>query len=106
MEGRYTPAPWFIDRFYKTAINNAPGDEKHKHIAMINFYNAIDPAERIDEEEHEANVRLIAAAPELLENLITTNTALILAYQGKNIPSNIRDIIEENRILIAKAKGE
>ena len=39
---------------------------------------------------------------ELEAQLITTNTALILSYQGRNVPSNIRDIIEENRAMVKR----
>ena len=70
---KHTPGPWFIDKYYKTAINSKPEDkcefEEHKHIAMVNFWNAPSDKERIDEEEHWANVNLIVAAPDLLEAL-------------------------------------
>ncbi len=62
---KHTPGPWKIkDDFAKTAINT-----EKKHIAMVNYWKCQDES-CISDEEHEANARLIAAAPELLEVLM------------------------------------
>lgn len=53
---KHTPGPWNVERTIKTAING-----NNKHVAMVNWGRGI------GEEEHQANVNLIAAAPELLE---------------------------------------
>jgi len=55
----HTPGPWIVDNTHvKTAINTPT-----KHIAMVNWGTHVESA------EHEANCRLIAAAPEKLEML-------------------------------------
>ena len=63
----HTNGPWSIegDRV-KTAISSG-----HKHVAMVNYFNcgAGDPR-TISDEEHEANAKLIAAAPDMLEVLL------------------------------------
>jgi hypothetical protein len=64
MTSKHTPGPWEIDREVRTSINMGA-----KHIALVNFYNSPDAERNVSGEEHEANVRLIAAAPELLDAL-------------------------------------
>ena len=60
----WTAGPWYIERRIRTAIN-AKHDKKH--IAMVNYCHR--PTGSIIGAEHEGNVRLIAAAPELYEAL-------------------------------------
>lgn len=52
----HTPGPWHIVPKWHSAVNS-----EKKHIAMINFWNS-DDEQRVGEEEHQANARLIAAA--------------------------------------------
>ena len=62
----HSNGPWEADATHcRTAINTANGVKKH--IAMVNI--AKNPEYEITIEEHEANARLIAAAPEMLEVL-------------------------------------
>lgn len=58
--------PWRIEgENVKTAISSGC-----KHIAMVNYFDCGSEDPRtISKEEHEANARLIAAAPEMLEVL-------------------------------------
>lgn len=63
-EPKHTPGPWEIDRTLTTAI-----DKGKKHIAMVGFYKSPDVETCVAEEEHNANVRLIAEAPEMLAML-------------------------------------
>lgn len=57
----HTPGPWTInDKTAHTAVNAVD-----RHVAMINFYNCKEAP--MTEEEHQANVHLIAASPNLLE---------------------------------------
>ena len=62
----HTNAPWMIEGDQiRTAINSGV-----KHIAMVNYFNCGSGDPRtITDEEHKANARLIAAAPEMLEVL-------------------------------------
>ena len=62
----HSNAPWRIEgENVKTAISS-----DCKHIAMVNYFDCGkgDPRS-ITKEEHEANAKLIAAAPEMLEVL-------------------------------------
>lgn len=62
----HTNGPWEIDATHcRTAINSKSG--KRKHVAMVNITK--NSEYEITKEEHEANARLIAAAPEMLEVL-------------------------------------
>lgn len=65
----YSNGPWEADATHcRTAINSKPtANSPRKHIAMVNI--AKNPEYEITKEEHEANARLIAAAPEMLEAL-------------------------------------
>lgn len=61
---QHTKGKWEIDNRVKTSINSGT-----KHIAMVNYNHSGDERD-VSSEEHEANVRLISCAPELLNNLI------------------------------------
>lgn len=65
----HTNGPWEADTTHcRTAINSkATANSQRKHVAMVNITSNIEY--EITKEEHEANVRLIAAAPEMLEVL-------------------------------------
>lgn len=65
---KHTPGPWIVNNEIKTAIN--AGD---KHIAMVNYIKT--PKYDLTGEEHEANVRLIVKAPEMLEAIIQAREA-------------------------------
>ena len=65
----HTNGPWEADATYcRTAINSkATANSPRKHVAMVNITK--NQEYEITKEEHEANARLIAAAPEMLEAL-------------------------------------
>ncbi len=65
----HTNGPWEADATYcRTAINSkATANSPRKHVALVNITK--NPEYEITKEEHEANARLIAAAPEMLEVL-------------------------------------
>ena len=60
----HTPGPWKMNTNVQTSI-----DAETKHIAMVNYYKSGRANDDVYGEEHEANARLIAAAPDLLEAL-------------------------------------
>ena len=94
---KHTPVPWVIGEHYKTGINSGT-----KHVAMVNYFESGNAEADVCGEEHEANVRLIAAAPELLRAL----EAIIEI--GKRDLSNEKydSYFETARTVISKAKGE
>ena len=124
MSNKHTPGPWHIDENYHTSINNGPANLPHKHIAMVNFFNSRNPLDRVNEEEHQANVYLIAAAPELLEELekVVNGCEIcdgfgVVEYQLSGIdgylPTGDANFVTKDcphcsstRVIIAKAKGE
>ena len=57
----YTPGPWYVKR---NGVRSPVNSEDGRHIAMINYSPMTIP-----DEMHEANARLIVAAPDLLEAL-------------------------------------
>ena len=62
----HTNAPWRIEGDQiRTSISSGV-----KHVAMVNYFNCGSGDPRtITDEEHEANAKLIASAPEMLEVL-------------------------------------
>lgn len=90
---KYTPGPWAISRIVRTAINH-----EDKHVAMVNYssFENIGPIG----EEHEANVNLICAAPDLLEAL----EKLIIAWETGD-RFMFYGYVEDAKTIINKAKG-
>ena len=96
---KYTPGPWEVDTSRLLAsVNTAPMNQQHKHIAMANYFNSVEPETRVTEQECLANARLIAAAPELLE---ACKAALKLANEMSE-----GDLYDQIKNAITKAEGE
>lgn len=97
-ENKHTPGPWAIDEFEnyknrsdgKTLINDANG----KAIAYV--FN-------------EANARLLAAAPDLLEAL---EALLLQSVKGHSVATRLefseagRDILKQCKTALAKARDQ
>lgn len=95
-QAQHTPGPWqFRDGGIET-LNYHP-------IARIND----DPAFKV---QMEANARLIAAAPELLEaaeqSLIHLEVMVLPYAKDKDEISSVKDVIEICKAAIAKARGQ
>ena len=71
---KHTPGPWRSDSPYVSA----PSGEHRKIVADCDRYFSDDECEYLSDDECEANIRLIAAAPELLAAL----EAVLLFYRG------------------------
>ncbi|MBI6242156.1 hypothetical protein JEP66_13040 [Proteus mirabilis] len=89
MEFKHTPAPWRTDDWIRTGVNS-----ESKHIAMVNYCSDVFG------DEHKANAHLIAAAPELLEQLIRLRNK-IASYKPDD--EDDLDIVDA---VIAKALGQ
>jgi len=61
-EAGHTPGPWFVDPDDTLAIRAPDGDDEPWHVAEVIEYCG-------EGDQTEANARLIAAAPDLLEAL-------------------------------------
>lgn len=92
---KYTPGPWRV--FAGTGFDYLGIEGENDQTVVIYGLDGDDGGVRgSTKEEAEANARLIAAAPELLEALEWTARAL-----DKEHPAAIKA-----RVAIAKAKGE
>lgn|SRR5678816_98780 len=101
----HTPGPWTLDRDTWSIR-----DERTYRVARCSF--AKDGASmKLSNEEREANARLIAAAPELLDRLRRMATALSTAasYIARDTDRGIADAFEaeanQARALIAQVEG-
>ena len=90
----HTPGPWIVKR---NGVRSPVNSEDGRHIAMIN-YNPM----TIPDEMHEANARLVAAAPEMLEVLIELQESAQY-WSEYDVPIGI---IDRLNAVISKAKGE
>lgn len=94
---KYTPGPWYINSYGDCVSGNG--------IVLAEKPHGINP-------NWEANAYLIAAAPELLEELETTLKALDLFrlactfQQDMIVPLWVNERIDNITFLIAKARGE
>lgn len=91
MSSKYTPGPWYrnINAKYPVYAGEAPN---HIHIASI--------LKDAPESEREANLRLITAAPELLEALKAIHGHLVNGDKATAVMTELA------RAAIAKARGE
>jgi len=89
----HTPGPWTIDREH-FSINHPPQTDNPNECCLIASYG------RKRDWAHEANARLIAAAPELLE--ACRAIALLNEGQGR---VNMCEVAGQARAAIAKATG-
>lgn len=99
---KHTPGPWVTDNsVLRGSINRL--DEPRRHIALTSDWEK----EKGDREQNEANARLIAAAPELLEALEDVMSDLfyqIASHHDERTARNYPSLVDA-RAAIAKAKG-
>lgn len=98
---KHTPGPWETDR------NNVhTGQIATIHHCLNNDWVEVwSPNWPMDEAEQEANARLIAAAPELLEALILLEREMIESGNAGSADYGWKPAIEKTRAAIAKAGG-
>lgn len=89
MEAKFTPGPWFTSRPHGTIYIEA-----RMRGTTLQEVAAVGPTETANQQE--ANARLIAAAPELLE-------ALVLARKMCGLKGEVHRVIDA---AISKATGE
>ena len=99
MSAKFTPGPWHANwtRLNGKAIGFHVADETHGSIRPVcEFYDGV---EVIPPEEVEANARLIAAAPKLLEAL----QRLLSENDNMTQRINLLGAMDQARAAIAKA---
>ena len=98
----HTPGPWNIGPTYKSSINAG-----EKHIAMVNYWKSGDKSSDVFGEEHDANARLIAAAPDLLEALEANMEWIGPPPTDRHSYDSVRERAWKlGQAAIQKAKGE
>ena len=112
MESKHTPGPWWLGVSEHGRHFRAVDAKGHGELATVVWLMDDDDLYCAPSPECEANARLIAAAPDLLEALIKVTTTLAwnahgecrAIHDGPIMPSS--QAIEVARAAIAKAKGE
>ena len=102
MSAKHTPGPWYCLPEYSN------GGEVHSAAGIICDAsigrNEREEYQKAHRAESEANARLIAAAPELLEALVACNE-LLAGFLSESQNGLHRAAIEMARAAIAKAQG-
>ncbi len=97
MSTQHTPGPWTVDRSVNGELE--PFDSKDRH--LLNSHSELPLAER------EANARLIAAAPDLLDALQRiANTQYRMNKAGKVDPIEVDHCINIAKTAIKKFTHE
>ena len=94
---KHTPGPWTVtdeDDFYGLAIEAAGREGEYVPVARV-------PVDYDDRPEREANARLMAAAPDLLEAL----KALLSGSERHIFSTECKTERDAARTAIAKAEG-
>jgi hypothetical protein len=106
-KAEYTPGPWEIDdtapNSYLRIIGNIDGDAYDDGSPRHIYTHVCDV---LDNEQEEANARLIAAAPELLDALEESILAMQKVYDQSEMAHVVMDELERAKAVIAKARGE
>ncbi len=90
----HTPGPWD----YTESSGYVWGEDEDTKVCMISFI----PKQR---DAMDANARLIAAAPEMLEALANINTLLTNAPDAATLGAAVEQAITISRAAIQKARG-
>lgn len=108
-ETKPTAGPWFFD--HKGNIWRRPVDELYEYGGTVAGDRPLATVNQgwWDEGQQgyptEANARLIAAAPELLEALILLEAEMVLSGNEKSVDYGWKPAIEKTRAAIKKATG-
>ena len=110
-ETKHTPGPWNWSRWPSELIGGSLSVYQIGPMRAVIYDDWRPRADGISEEENEANARLIAAAPELLEACKAAREFALeeidlLCEGGVQVPSWLLKLQEQLRTAIAKATGE
>lgn len=100
MNTKHTPGPWELFEHSWSESSIYAGEKNEKQICRLSIYNeATEENQMLLEKEMDANARLIAAAPELLEAL----QAVIERAESQHWDDASPQVIEQARQAIQKA---
>jgi hypothetical protein len=108
--GKHTPGPWWVSKFrHNDGALPIVSDHAVVSICAVACQTPFTRGNgwRTECETREANARLIAAAPEMLEALESAESCIVtfVAVNGWPEPNGSRDILNEVQAAIARAKG-
>jgi hypothetical protein len=91
---KHTPGPWIVDEDLWEGGGPSEWKEQNRSVRSSDYKTSICMTQGHSGLPMEANARLIAAAPEMLEQMISTYKTLL--YFGSNISKgNMKNIIEK-----------
>lgn len=96
--------PWSAEHETSDDFMSAPIHANGKVIALLVRDNARSPY--VDYSEIDANARLIAAAPDLLEALVLLEKEMVLSGNAESKDYGWKPAIEKTRAAIAKARSQ
>lgn len=110
----YTKGPWVVNDFCtadgaEVAVWTSHDPHTAKSICECHFVTARESLSGEDgcsQLEAEANARLIAAAPDLLEALILLEKEMVLSGNAHSVDYGWKPAIEKTRAAIAAAEGK
>lgn len=117
----FTPGPWAILRGFPTAVcpandadklmgtSDSPDDEAERFAKVIHYQPGTAfpqySSSRIMRKEAIANARLIAAAPELYDALLSM-VCMAEAHLWQEATEGRQSVLRHARVVLAKATGE
>ena len=100
-KAKHTPGPWKICEYSWSDTGIYPNGENSWPVCKLNIYQATEETQSKLESIMDANARLIATAPELLE--MCKSCAEDLAFSKENCDKELR---QQLLSVIAKAEGD
>ena len=102
---KFTPGPWRVEE--GTFLVWADSDAREFDIPIVRCKREYRHwGRRMPDEEHEANVRLIAAAPDMYEALEEARQLINGDLVGVEWKRACQDFMRHSRAALAKARGE
>lgn len=94
MTDKFLPGPWFVSRDPRPDMewNNHIASVEHPHLEVCSMFHT----EENDNEQGEANARLVAAAPDLLNGCRALVGLLQLVTCRDDISPELQDVLRGN----------
>lgn len=102
---KHTPGPWVFGRMPDDSVKMILGGADRRYVATVKIHQSPRHMGAEAEAEREANARLIAASPELLEATRWLRSALINSLLGKKV-RDADEAISYAEKVISKATGD